>query len=140
MNLTGVFLCMKSQIQAMRASKAGGVIVNTASFLGHFGMQFHLAYVTAKHGVMGMTRAAALEYARSGIRINAICPGFIDTPMTAAHNEKDQQIMERYYAAIPAKRVGQPDDIAKAILFLASEDAGYVYGQGMIVDGGMSAM
>ncbi|MBD1207007.1 MAG: SDR family oxidoreductase [Ignavibacteria bacterium] len=139
-NLTGVFLCMKYQIQAMRESKAGGVIVNTASFLGHFGMQFHLAYVTAKHGVMGMTRAAALEYARSGIRINAICPGFIDTPMTAARNEKDQQIMDRYYAAIPAKRVGQPDDIAKAILFLASEDAGYVYGQGMIVDGGMSAM
>lgn len=139
-NLTGVFLCMKSQIQAMRESKAGGVIVNTASFLGHFGMQFHLAYVTAKHGVMGMTRAAALEYARSGIRINAICPGFIDTPMTAARNEKDQQIMERYYAAIPAKRVGKPEDIAKAILFLASEEAGYVYGQGMIVDGGMSAM
>lgn len=139
-NLTGVFLCMKYQIQAMRESKVGGVIVNTASFLGHFGMQFHLAYVTAKHGVMGMTRAAALEYARSGIRINAICPGFIDTPMTAARNEKDQQIMDRYYAAIPAKRVGQPDDIAKAILFLASEDAGYVYGQGMIVDGGMSAM
>lgn len=139
-NLTGVFLCMKAQLQTMRASKTQGVIVNTASFLGHFGVQYHLAYVTAKHGVMGMTRAAALEYARTGIRINAICPGFIETPMTAAHNEKDQQIMDRYYATIPAKRVGQPEDIAKTILFLASEDAGYIYGQGLIADGGMSAM
>ncbi|MFY7998394.1 MAG: SDR family NAD(P)-dependent oxidoreductase [Candidatus Kapaibacteriota bacterium] len=139
-NLTGVFLCMKAQIQAMLASKTPGAIVNTASFLGHFGMPFHIAYVASKHAVMGMSRAAGIEYARYGIRVNAICPGFIDTPMTAAHNEKDQAMIDRYYAAIPAKRVGQPEDIAKAILFLASEDAGYVYGQGLIADGGMSAI
>jgi 3alpha(or 20beta)-hydroxysteroid dehydrogenase len=124
----------------MLASKTPGAIVNTASFLGHFGMPFHIAYVASKHAVMGMSRAAGIEYARYGIRVNAICPGFIDTPMTAAHNEKDQAMIDRYYAAIPAKRVGQPEDIAKAILFLASEDAGYVYGQGLIADGGMSAI
>ena len=139
-NLTGVFLCMKAQIQAMLASKTQGAIVNTASFLGHFGMPFHVGYVTAKHGVMGMTRAAGVEYARSGIRINAICPGFIETPMTAAHTEKDQKMLDRYFAAIPAKRVGQPEDVAKAILFLASDNASYVFAQGLITDGGMSAM
>ncbi len=139
-NLTGVFLCMKAELQAMLGSKTQGAIVNTASFLGHFGMPFHIAYVAAKHAVMGMTRAAATEYSRAGIRINAMCPGFVDTPMTVMETEKDKAVAERYYSAIPAKRVAQPEEIAKAILFLASDDASYLYGHGLIADGGLAAM
>ena len=139
-NLMGVFFCMKAQIQAMLAAKTQGAIVNTASFLGHFAMPFHIPYVASKHAVMGMTKAAALEYARAGIRINAVCPGWIDTPMTATHTEKDAKMMERYMAATPARRFGQPEEIAETILFLASDAASYTTGQGYIVDGGMSAM
>lgn len=139
-NLTGVFLCMKAELQAMLGSKTQGAIVNTASFLGHFGMPYHIAYVAAKHAVMGMTRAAATEYSRAGIRINAMCPGFVETPMTAMETEKDKAVAERYYSAIPAKRIAQPEEIAKAILFLASDDASYLYGHGLIADGGLAAM
>jgi NAD(P)-dependent dehydrogenase (short-subunit alcohol dehydrogenase family) len=149
-NLTGVFLSMKAELAlamlpASTQAKADGkpftaAIVNIASFLGHFAMPLHSAYIATKHGVMGLTKAAALEYARAGVRVNAVCPGWIDTPMTAAHDEKDAELMKRYLAATPFRRMGQPEEIAETILFLASDAASYITGQGYIADGGMSAM
>ncbi|TAE22629.1 MAG: SDR family oxidoreductase [Candidatus Kapaibacterium sp.] len=139
-NLTGVFLCMKAQLQAMLAAQKPGAIVNTSSILGHFGMPGHAAYIAAKHGVMGLTRAAALEYARYGVRINAVCPGWIETPMTIAHNEKDQQLMDKLVKSVPMRRRGTPEEIAQAILFLASDHASYITGQGYLADGGLSAL
>jgi NAD(P)-dependent dehydrogenase (short-subunit alcohol dehydrogenase family) len=139
-NLTGVFLCMKAELQAMLVAQKPGVIVNTSSILGHFGMPGHSAYIAAKHGVMGLTKAAALEYARFGVRVNAVCPGWIETPMTVMHNEKDEKLMEKLIKAHPMRRKGQPEEIAQTIVFLASDEASYIVGQGYIVDGGMAAM
>lgn len=139
-NLTGVFLCMKAELQAMLATQKPGCIVNTSSILGHFGMPGHAAYIAAKHGVMGLTRAAALEYARFGVRVNSVCPGWVDTPMTASHGTKDDELMAKLIKTSPMRRKGQPEEIASTILFLASDDASYITGQGYLADGGLSAM
>jgi NAD(P)-dependent dehydrogenase (short-subunit alcohol dehydrogenase family) len=139
-NLTGVFLCMKAQLQAMLTAQKPGCIVNTSSILGQFGMPGHAAYIAAKHGVMGLTRAAALEYARFGVRINAVCPGWIETPMTVSHSDKDDKLMEKLIKSVPMRRKGVPEEIAQTILFLASDHASYITGQGYLADGGLSAM
>jgi NAD(P)-dependent dehydrogenase (short-subunit alcohol dehydrogenase family) len=138
-NLTGVFLCMKAQLQAMLAAQKPGVIVNTSSILGHYAMPGHSAYIAAKHGVMGLTRAAALEYARYGVRINAVCPGWIETQMTAVQTERDVRVMEKLIKTVPMRRRGAPEEIAQTILFLASDHASYITGQGYLADGGLSA-
>lgn len=139
-NLTGVFLCMQAELQAMLAAQKPGAIVNTSSILGHFAMPGHAAYIAAKHGVMGLTRAAAVEYARFGVRINAVCPGWIETPMTVAHSEQDMRLMEKLVKTVPMRRKGAPEEIAQAILFLASDHASYITGQGYLADGGLSAL
>lgn len=134
-NLTGVFLCMQAEIDAM-ARGGGGAIVNLASVLGLTGRADQAAYVAAKHGVIGVTRAAALEYAAQGIRVNAVCPGYIETPMIAQMSgEASRQITARHAAG----RLGTAQEVAEVVTFLASDRARFVTGADYTVDGGYTA-
>jgi NAD(P)-dependent dehydrogenase (short-subunit alcohol dehydrogenase family) len=136
-NLTGVWLCMKYEIPQM-LTQGGGAIVNTASVAGLVGGVGLSAYVASKHGVVGLTKTAALEYAKSGVRVNAVCPGFIRTPMTA-QSMRDSERLERIIATEPIGRVGEPQEIAEAVVWLCSDAASFVTGHTMTVDGGMVA-
>lgn len=131
-NLKSVWLCMRDEIHAMLADGKGGAIVNTASIAGLIGLETSSAYVAAKHGVIGLTKTAALEYARQGIRVNAVCPGYIVTDMTREPMQrKGDQIVSR----IPFGRLGTPEDIAEMVVWLCSDRAGYVSGAAYNVDG-----
>ena len=135
-NLKGVWLCMKEEIPRMQ-SQGGGAIVNTASIAGLIGLVTSSAYVAAKHGVIGLTKTAALEYADAKIRVNAVCPGFIKTQMT-------EETMRRRGAAImaqiPLRRMGEPGEIAEMVVWLCSDRASYVTGASYNVDGGWMAV
>jgi NAD(P)-dependent dehydrogenase (short-subunit alcohol dehydrogenase family) len=131
-NLTGVWHCMRHQIPAMLAG-GGGAIVNCASTAGVDGAQFCGAYSATKHGVVGLTKTGALEYGRQGIRINAVCPGMIRTPMTQADGMRE--VCDTLAAASPAGRLGEPEEIAGAVYYLCSDDASFVNGQALPVDG-----
>ncbi len=140
-NLTGPYLCMKYAIAQM-LTQGAGVIVNMASILGVVGFATAGAYTAAKHGLVGLTKVAALEYATQGIRVNAVCPGFIETPMVmerglaaGSHPEVYQQLAEIH----PMKRLGTPEEIAAGVVWLCSEAASFVTGQTLIVDGGYTA-
>jgi NAD(P)-dependent dehydrogenase (short-subunit alcohol dehydrogenase family) len=136
-NLTGVFNSMRAEIPAMLES-GGGAIVNTASILGLVGFATTPAYTASKHGVIGLTKDAALENATRGIRVNAVCPGFIETPMVmerGLQGAQNPEVVEQIEAATPAARMGQPEEIAQAVLWLSSDDASYMTGQAMAVDG-----
>jgi NAD(P)-dependent dehydrogenase (short-subunit alcohol dehydrogenase family) len=137
-NLTGVWLCMRAEIAQMLKQKSGA-IVNTSSIMGLTGAIRVPAYTAAKHGVAGLTKAAALEYARHGLRINAICPAPIYTPMLMGAFEKRPDMEERYARAEPMKRIGQPEEIGEAVAWLCSDRASYVTGLPMPVDGGYMA-
>ncbi len=137
-NLTGVFLCMKYEIPQM-LKQGGGSIVNTASAAGLIGLPGGTAYVASKHGVAGLTKSAALEYAKSGIRINAVCPGFIRTAMVERVIDGGSISEDAMVAAEPIGRIGKPEEIANAVLFLCSDDASFVTGLPMPVDGGYVA-
>lgn len=137
-NLKGVWLCMKYEIQQM-LKQAGGAIVNTASVAGLVGFQGTPAYVASKHGVVGLTKAAALEYATSVIRINAVCPGVIRTPMIDRIVAARPQMEEVYTAMHPVGRLGEPEEIAEAVVWLCSDAASFVTGHAMVVDGGLVA-
>jgi len=137
-NLKGVWLCMKYEIQQM-LKQGGGAIVNTASVAGLVGFQGTPAYVASKHGVVGLTKAAALEYANSGIRINAVCPGVIRTPMIDRIVAARPQMEEVYTAMHPVGRLGEPEEIAEAVVWLCSDAASFVTGHAMVVDGGLVA-
>jgi NAD(P)-dependent dehydrogenase (short-subunit alcohol dehydrogenase family) len=135
-NLKSVWLCMKYEIQQMQA-QGGGAIVNTSSILGLVGLPNGTGYVAAKHGVIGLTKTAALEYADDRIRVNAVCPGFIRTPMTAeTQRERGDQITTR----TPLGRFGEPDEIAEMVVWLCSDRASYVTGAAYAVDGGWTAI
>lgn len=136
-NLTGVWLCMKYEIPQM-LSQGSGAIVNTASVAGLIGARGLSAYVASKHGVVGLTKTAALEYAQPGVRVNAVCPGFIRTPMTA-QGMSDPERLERIIATEPIGRVGEPQEIAEAVVWLCSDAASFVTGHTMVVDGGIMA-
>jgi NAD(P)-dependent dehydrogenase (short-subunit alcohol dehydrogenase family) len=136
-NLTGVWLCMKYEIPQM-LSQGSGAIVNTASAAGLVGGRGISAYVASKHGVVGLTKTAALEYAQQGIRVNCICPGYIQTPMTAPGME-DPARMALMLAREPIGRVGQPEEVAEAVVWLCSDAASFVTGHTMTVDGGYVA-
>jgi NAD(P)-dependent dehydrogenase (short-subunit alcohol dehydrogenase family) len=138
-NLTGVWLSMKYEIAHMRAH-GGGVIVNTASNVGASMRIPGLgAYAAAKAGVSALTRTAAREYIGDGIRINAISPGPLDTPMSLRPGETDVDRSERIKDTLPIGRVGSLEEVAATVLWLASLDAGFVVGHDLVLDGGASA-
>ncbi len=134
-NLKGVWLCLKYEIAHM-LKQGGGAIVNTASDAGLIGLRRAGAYVASKHGVVGLTKTAALEYATSNIRVNAVCPGPIDTPMLRGASAR---VIDAMAAAQPNGRLGQPREIAEAAVWLCSEAASFVTGHPMPVDGGYLA-
>jgi NAD(P)-dependent dehydrogenase (short-subunit alcohol dehydrogenase family) len=133
-NLTGVWLCMKYEIPQM-LSQGSGAIVNTASAWGLVGAPGASAYVASKHGVVGLTKTAALEYAQQGIRVNCVCPGVIETPMTA-RGLSDPERRARIIATEPIGRVGTPEEIAEAVVWLCSDATSFVTGHAMSIDGG----
>jgi NAD(P)-dependent dehydrogenase (short-subunit alcohol dehydrogenase family) len=134
-NLKGIWLCMKYEIPQML--KLGrGVIVNTASVVGLTGGRGFPAYVASKHGIIGLTKAAALDYGKQGIRVNAVCPGTIYTSMYELRVGNDPETTARIISEIPLQRLGQPQDIAEAVIWLCSEGASLVTGHSLVVDGG----
>ena len=134
-NLKGIWLAMKYEIPAMLHS-GGGAIVNTASVLGLVGSRGTPAYVASKHGIVGLTKAAALDHAKEGIRVNAVCPGTIYTPLYVRREGTDAEKDRRIAASIPLGRLGQPEDVAGAVVWLCSDDAAFVTGHALVVDGG----
>ncbi len=137
-NLTGVWLCMKYEIQQM-LSQGGGTIVNTASAAGLVGFPGLPDYVASKHGVVGLTKTAALEYAKSGIRVNAVCPGVIQTPMVERGAQLSPGFDELAVSMEPVGRFGQPSEVGEAVVWLCSDAASFVTGIPMQVDGGLVA-
>lgn len=133
-NLGGVFLCMKHEIPIMQ-SQGAGAIVNMSSGAGMIATPGMSAYCAAKHGVLGITRTAAVENAQTGVRINAVCPGSIDTPMLRATMDVDPMVEKMIRASMPMGRLGEPDEIAQAVVWLCSERASLVSGHSMLVDG-----
>jgi NAD(P)-dependent dehydrogenase (short-subunit alcohol dehydrogenase family) len=138
-DLTGVFFCMKHEIVAMRASGGGGAIVNTSSGLGLVAVANQSAYIAAKHGVLGLTKAAALEYVKEGIRVNAVCPGIIRTPMAERGIAGNPAVEEALAKIQPIGRLGEPEEVANAALFLLSDAASFITGESLAVDGGYLA-
>jgi NAD(P)-dependent dehydrogenase (short-subunit alcohol dehydrogenase family) len=135
-DLRGVFLSMKYELREMvRAGR--GAIVNTASVAGLVAEPGAAGYVAAKHGVIGLTKAAAIEYAGRGIRVNALAPGWVDTPMTAGW-DSDRQLYERLRANAPIHRPAQPEEMVAAVLYLCSDAASYVSGQIHVADGALT--
>jgi len=137
-NLTGVFLCMKHELAAMRA-RGSGAIVNMASGAGVIAVPGLAAYCASKHGVLGLTKTAAVENARSGVRVNAILPGSTDTPMLQAAMGSDPKLRKIIESSSPAGRLGRPEEIAEAAVWLCSDRASFVSGESMLVDGGSVA-
>ncbi len=137
-NLTGVWLCMKYELQQM-LTQGSGAIVNTASIAGLVGLPGFSAYVAAKHGVNGLTKTAALEYAKSGIRVNAVCPGAIRTPMFERGARDNPGIEEQVVAAEPIGRMAEPAEVGEAVVWLCSDATSFVTGLPMAVDGGWVA-
>ena len=137
-NLRGQWLCMKYEIPAIL--KQGGAIVNVSSILGKVGFAEAPAYTAAKHGLIGLTKAAALEYSGQGIRINAVCPAFIETPMLErAGITSDKEAKEQTISLHPIGRLGLASEVAEAIVWIASEKASFVCGHSLMVDGGYIA-
>ena len=137
-NLKGVWACMKYEIPEMLKNQKG-VIVNTASVAGVIGSQGLPVYVASKHGVIGLTKNAALEYANQGIRINAVCPGGVNTPMLQRLIESSPELGGQLEALHPIGRTADPEEIANAVLYLCSDGASFVTGHELLVDGGFTA-
>lgn len=134
-NLDGVFLVAKHAIRAMKKNGSGS-IVNTASILGHVGDAQVASYAASKGAVANLTRALAVEFAQDNIRVNAVCPGYVITPLI---DQLDEEAREYLVTQHPIGRLGKPEEIAKAVLFLASDDASFVTGANLLVDGGYTA-
>jgi NAD(P)-dependent dehydrogenase (short-subunit alcohol dehydrogenase family) len=132
-NLTGVWLCMRYEIPQM-LSQGSGAIVNTASVAGLIGSRGLAAYVASKHGVVGLTKTAALEYAQQSIRVNCVCPGVIQTPMT--EGALSDPALQAQITVRPMGRVGTPEEVAEAVVWLCSDAASFVTGHAMSIDGG----
>ncbi|WP_447951717.1 SDR family NAD(P)-dependent oxidoreductase [Chryseobacterium koreense] len=136
-NLKGVWLCVKYQVQQM-LKQGSGTIVNCASMGAIDGVAGRTIYCSTKHGVIGITKSAALEYASKGIRINAVCPGVIDTPMVSTMLTGEADVLNALINQVPIKRLGRADEIAQAVLWLSSEASSFVVGHSLVVDGGIT--
>ena len=138
-NLKGLWLCMKAELPPMLA-QGQGAIVNIASVAGLIGAPKGAAYTASKHGVVGLTKAAALEYAKAGIRVNAVCPAYTDTSMAQQAMDENPLMRNIMTRAIPMRRLGQPAEIAEAVLWLCSDAASFVTGHQLVLDGGLTAI
>jgi NAD(P)-dependent dehydrogenase (short-subunit alcohol dehydrogenase family) len=137
-NLKGVWLCMKYEIPQM-LKQGGGAIVNTASGAGLVGVDQLSAYNASKHGVVGLTKTAALEFAQKNIRVNCVCPGLINTPMVARMVDSGGMNEQEFLAAEPVGRMGRPEEIGEGVVWLLSDAASFVTGHAMSIDGGFVA-
>lgn len=137
-NLKGIWLCMKHEIPEM-LKQGKGVIINCASIAGLVGFPGLPAYVASKHGVIGLTKTSALECAKLGIRVNAVCPGAIKTPMIDRITGNKKEVEEQFAGMEPIGRLGQPEEVANAVLWMCSDEASFVIGYAMAVDGGWVA-
>ena len=137
-DLRSAFLCMKYEIPAM-LEQGGGSIVNTSSGAGVVGIRGQAAYVAAKHGLIGLTKSAALDYAAQGVRVNAICPGIIETPMMDRFSGGTPEGRDRVIGQEPVGRMGRPEEIASAVLWLSSDLGAFATGHAMVIDGGQTA-
>ncbi|GEO46139.1 SDR family NAD(P)-dependent oxidoreductase [Companilactobacillus kimchii] len=135
-DLKGIFLSMKYELKQMSQQESKGAIVNCSSMGGLVGIAGRSAYHAAKHGVLGLTKSSALEYAQDGIRINAVCPGIIETPMVKRMDKTEKSEMDDLMREVPIGRLAHPEEVANVVLFLCSDDASYIVGQGIPVDGG----
>lgn len=139
-NVKGLWLSMKYEIPLMLGNEDGGVIVNLASVAGLIGFPGGSIYSASKHAVIGLTKSAAIEFASKNIRVNAVCPSYINTPMVHAMIDDQPRLTDNVYAASPMRRLGTPEEIAEAILWLASDKASFVNGITLAADGGLTAM
>jgi len=137
-NLKGTWLCLKYELQQMLKQGRGGVIVNNASISGFIGSYGSATYAASKHGVLGLTKAAALEVARNGIRVNAVCPAAVETPM-ADRLFGAPEVRKKVLGFYPIARFGKPIEVAEAVLWMCSGAAGFMTGQSLILDGGFLA-
>lgn len=137
-NLTGVFLCMQAELKAMLKAGNGGSIVNVSSLAGLNGMPYGCSYAAAKHGVIALSKSAAGEYGKLGIRVNSICPGFTKTDIIEGVPDEILDLSTKF--RVPLKRLGEVSEIAKSIAFLLSDDASYITGMSMNVGGGFQAV
>lgn len=137
-NVKGVWLCMQAQLPLLM--KQGGCIVNIASVAGVQGFPGHCAYSASKHAVIGLTKTAAVEFVRFGIRVNAVCPGFTQTPMVENAIKEDAVYAEKLMNSIPMRRLASAQEIADMVVFLCSEQSTFITGQAMVVDGGITAV
>lgn len=138
-NLKGLWLCMKAELPPMLA-QGRGAIVNIASVAGLIGAPKGAAYTASKHGVIGLTKSAALEYAKVGIRVNAVCPAYTDTAMAQQAIDANPAMQDMMTRAIPMRRLGQPTEVAEAVVWLCSDAASFITGHQLVVDGGLTAI
>jgi NAD(P)-dependent dehydrogenase (short-subunit alcohol dehydrogenase family) len=137
-NLRGVFLCMKHEIPLILKHGGGGAIINTSSGAGVIGIKGSPAYTAAKHGVIGLTKAAALDYAAQNVRINAVCPGYIETPMMDRFTGGTREGRAKVVAEEPVGRMGKPEEVAAAAVWLCSDAAAFMVGHALVMDGGQT--
>lgn len=137
-NLRGVWACMKHELLQME-KQGSGAIVNCSSLGGLVGQSERAAYHATKHGVLGLTKSAGVEYAARGIRVNAVCPGVFDTPMLSGMKDSKPEVMDEIVKAQPIGRLGTADELAAAVLWLCSPASSFVIGSGLVVDGGFTA-
>lgn len=135
-NLVGVFNCLQAEIDEMQDQDSGGVVVNNSSILGKVGFETSSGYAAAKHGVLGLTKTAALENGETGVRVNAVCPGFIETPLLTEGGMSDPEMREELESRHAMNRLGTPTEVANAVLWLCDDDASFVTGEALGVEGG----